>query len=208
MKKVTLIRHAESIANAGQATDSHDMIPLSEKGRLQAQELAETLTIKPDLIVISPFSRTHETAQPFIAKHPNVPVETWDVHEFTYLDPKKFKETKAKERFPAALLYWTTASVHHRDGDAESFSDLTNRMASFIEKLKSRPENTIVVFTHGRFIYGLKLYLEKTKKLGRIKLTDRELTHLKNGHTKIINYIIAGKMKFPIDNVSIHEIEI
>ena len=40
MKKIWLIRHGESIANAGEPTQDHAAIPLSEKGLQQAQELA------------------------------------------------------------------------------------------------------------------------------------------------------------------------
>lgn len=55
MKKIWLIRHGESIANAGEPTQDHAAIPLSEKGLQQAQELALAIPSAPDLIVTSPF---------------------------------------------------------------------------------------------------------------------------------------------------------
>jgi broad specificity phosphatase PhoE len=209
MKEIYIIRHAESTSNAGQRTENHHGIPLSEKGIQQAQELAETITIVPDLIVISPFTRTHETAKPFIEKHPSVPVEMWDVHEFSYLPSKAYEGTTGMERFAAAFKYWTEASVHHKESDdSESFADLTKRMADLIEKLESRPEKTIVIFSHGRFIYGLKFYLKKIKELGRRDLTDLELEDLKKSHANIVIDTIQGGAKFPIDNVSVHKLEI
>lgn len=62
MKKIWLIRHGESIANAGQPTQDHSMIPLSPLGIKQAQDLALTITEKPDLIVTSPYLRAQQTA--------------------------------------------------------------------------------------------------------------------------------------------------
>ncbi len=65
MPKTTawLIRHAEckssGIWNA-------PMESLTEKGKEQAKLLAEEITLKPDLIVVSPFTRSQETAVPII----------------------------------------------------------------------------------------------------------------------------------------------
>ena len=65
MKKIWLIRHGESIANAGEPTQDHAAIPLSEKGLQQAQELALAIPSAPDLIVTSPFLRAQQTAGPY-----------------------------------------------------------------------------------------------------------------------------------------------
>ena len=57
MKRIWLIRHGESIANAGEATQDHRNIPLSELGLKQAQSLALQIPRRPDLIVTSPYLR-------------------------------------------------------------------------------------------------------------------------------------------------------
>ena len=209
MKEIYIIRHAESISNAGEKTDSHDTIPLSEKGRRQAKELAEKLNIIPELIIVSSYSRTRETAKPFIERHSSVPIETWDVQEFTFLNPEIYNGTTGEQRFEAAKKYWTEASIHHKEIESvESFSEMTKRMAKLINDLKDRPEKIITIFSHGRFIHGLKLYMEKVKELGRYDLTDDELNELKEVHKEGILEVIEGKRKFPIDNASVHRIEI
>lgn len=201
MKKFIIIRHAESTANAGERTASVDSIPLSIKGRLQAEELAKTLTVKPDLIVVSPYIRTQQTAEPFIKKHPDVPVEIWDVHEFTYLAAEKYDNTNNRERFGALVDYWLNSPIDHRASEAsESFVDFTGRIQEFLKKIQSRPEETIVVFSHGRFIKGLQLYMERSKKLGKKDFTNEELHKLKRLHAKTISGI------FPVANASVHEI--
>ena len=209
MKEIYIIRHAESISNAGEKTDSHDTIPLSEKGRRQAKELAEKLNIIPELIIVSSYSRTRETAKPFIERHSSVPIETWDVQEFTFLNPEIYNGTTGEQRFEAAKKYWTEASIHHKEIESvESFSEMTKRMAKLINDLKDRPEKIITIFSHGRFIHGLKLYMEKVKELGRYDLTDDELNELKEVHKEGILEVIEGKRKFPIEKASVHKIEI
>lgn len=205
MKKYLIVRHAESLSNAGEKTDSHDTIPLTEKGRQQAIELAETLNITPELIVISSYSRTHETAAPFIAKHPDVPVEIWDVHEFTYLDGKVFNGTTKEERSEAVMDYWENKDIDWQASEtAESFSSLLRRIERFVEKLKSRKEKTIVVFAHGRFIQNLKLYLREAKKHNIQKLTPEMIQSLKREQFEHIR----DKTEIPIKNTSVHEIEL
>ena len=72
---VHLIRHAESMSNAGYATQDPASILLSERGRMQAVRLAESIAEAPDLIVVSPYIRTRLTAEPLCRKFPLVPVE-------------------------------------------------------------------------------------------------------------------------------------
>lgn len=205
MKKFLIIRHAESLANAGEKTDRHDVMPLSEKGRQQALELAEKLDVKPDLIVVSSYSRTHETAAPFIAKHPNVPVEIWDVHEFTYLDAKVFNGTTPVERKNAIMEYWEHKDIDWQASEiAESFSSLIRRIETFIEMLKNRKEDTIVIFGHGRFIQNLKLYLREAKKHNTKKLSPEIIRNLKKEQFENIR----NDTEISIKNASIHEIEL
>ena len=62
MKEVWFIRHGESSANAGLPTTDPGTIPLISKGVLQAKALAKTIGKRPDLIVMTPYLRTQQTA--------------------------------------------------------------------------------------------------------------------------------------------------
>ena len=140
-----------------------------------------------------------------VAKHLDIPIETWDVHEFIYLDPKIYSGTTAEQRFESVKKYWNEASVHYKEADgSESFSEMTKRIAKLINDLKERPEKIITIFSHARFIQAIKLYIEKVKELGRYNLTDEELNELKEIHREEI----VGRKKFPIENASVHKIEI
>jgi broad specificity phosphatase PhoE len=64
MKEIWLIRHAESAANAGAVTSSPETIPLTEKGLQQARRVAAWFDKQPDIIAVSRYMRTQQTATP------------------------------------------------------------------------------------------------------------------------------------------------
>ena len=76
MKHVSLFRHGESAANAGEASLDHASIPLTPKGIEQARLVAKSFVKAPALIVASPFSRAQSTAIETVAAFSSVPFET------------------------------------------------------------------------------------------------------------------------------------
>jgi broad specificity phosphatase PhoE len=153
-KKIIMVRHGESMANTGLATSDPAGIPLTEKGRSQAEHLAENMTVIPDLIIVSPYLRARQTADPLIKRFPQARVECWpEVREFAYLAPASCRDTTAEESVKA---YWQAADPYYIDGDgAESFSQFMRRVDTAIQKLKDEEARNIVVFTHGQFMRAL-----------------------------------------------------
>jgi broad specificity phosphatase PhoE len=60
-----LVRHAQSIANAGGVTMEHSQIPLSPLGRREAESLVRLLPQSTERILVSGMIRTHQTAAPY-----------------------------------------------------------------------------------------------------------------------------------------------
>jgi 2,3-bisphosphoglycerate-dependent phosphoglycerate mutase len=202
MKNILIIRHAESTANAGERTTAHDTIPLSEKGKMQAEELVETLDIIPELIVVSPFTRTQETAAPFIFKHQDVPVEIWNVQEFTYLTTKKYNNTTTEERRGDVKKFWDLGDIHYQDDvDVETFRMFIERIQHFISKVTARPEKNIVIFSHGGFIQNLKNYLEVVGEQHSAVVHDETIKELMSRYRGILG------TTFPIENASVHRLD-
>lgn len=153
-----LVRHGESTANAGVATTDPATIPLTLAGRGQAQQVATALPQRPDLIVVSPYLRTQQTAEPTMRRFPNVPVETWPVQEFTYLASGRCIDTTAEQRLPLVQAYWDRCDAGHADGEgAESFSAMLGRVRDLQHRLATHPAGCIVVFTHGQVMQALRL---------------------------------------------------
>lgn len=176
MLKICCVRHGESAANAGAATNNPATIPLTDIGRGQASALARSIVAPPDLIVVSPFIRACQTAEPSIAKFPSTSVEIWPVQEFTYLSPVKSEGTTASQRRPRVLAYWSAADVDYEDGDgAESFVSFMARVQvakQQIEGLHERGVQQILLIGHGQFWQALRAMLK-----GELRVVNQEAMH-------------------------------
>jgi broad specificity phosphatase PhoE len=153
MKEVWLVRHGESTANAGGATFTPESVELTEKGQAQARFFATQIDTKPNLIVVSSFLRSQQTAAPLREHYPDVPVEEWPIQEFTYLDPERCHNTTFDQRKPLAAEYWARNDANYCDGPgAESFANLLARALDAIERIKKAENEFVVVFSHGQFM--------------------------------------------------------
>jgi 2,3-bisphosphoglycerate-dependent phosphoglycerate mutase len=155
-RRLCLIRHAESEANAGGRTSDPARIELTPRGWQQARYLAAAFDDPPALIVTSPYLRTQQTAAPTLARFPQVPHETWPVHEFTYLAPARCVNLTPQERQPLVRDYWERSDPAHVDGEgAESFEQLIRRVDAAIRRLRESCSVPVAVFSHGQFIRAI-----------------------------------------------------
>ncbi len=153
MRQVWLIRHGESAANAGLATLDSSSIPLTERGRLQAERAALALPGAPDLLVSSAYRRALDTAAPARARFPGAARAEWPVHEFTYLAHGAGASSTVAERRPRVDAFWARADPHHVDGEgAESFCALLDRVEALFASLGEAGGEFVVVYTHGLFM--------------------------------------------------------
>lgn len=174
MKSVRLIRHGESAANAGAATVDHASIPLTQHGVDQARRVALSFANAPDLLVTSPFSRAVATSQFTASAFPSVPIETWPIQEFTYLEPTRCVNTTVAQRRDWVREYWNQVNPSFVDGDgAESFLEFVTRAQAFLERLAAHPSKDIVVFSHGQFINAVAWLIERQPaKIDRRAMTE------------------------------------
>jgi 2,3-bisphosphoglycerate-dependent phosphoglycerate mutase len=159
--KIVLVRHGQSVANSGGRTADPDTNPLTELGRSQAKGLLERLNCEPTLFVASPFLRAQQTAEPLRERFPNVPVEEWPIHEFTFLEPSQHRGTTEDDREPYVAAYWQREDSAYVAGPgAESFISFLDRAREAIRRLVNRnPGGCIVIFTHGYFMQAFRLVL-------------------------------------------------
>jgi len=156
MAKVWFIRHGESESNADLPTTHPAKSALTPKGVLEAKSIAECIHKEPSLIVVSPYLRAQQTAEPTIARFSSEVQEDWPVYEFTYLDPIRYLGTTNSERQPYAMEYWHRNDPYYKDnGKGESFAELMNRVSETCERLRQHTAEFIVVFSHGLFLRAL-----------------------------------------------------
>lgn len=143
------MRHGESSANIGLPSGDPASIALTEKGKRQAHLVANCFSYGPELIVHSPYTRTLETATPLIERFPEAQVEEWPIHEFTYLDTKAFSGTTGVERKAQVEKYWNTLNPDYIDGyDAESFSQMIERIRTCLKRVENTEASLIVIYCH------------------------------------------------------------
>lgn len=143
MKHVRLIRHGSS-ANADEASLEHATIPLTSKGVEQAYLVAQSFNHAPALVVASPFSRSQATAMAALVACPTNPLETWPIHELTYLEPVRCSNTTVAERRDWVEAYWSRSDPAFRNGEgAESFLDSHEQFMNAVAFLIERKPETI-----------------------------------------------------------------
>jgi probable phosphoglycerate mutase len=157
--RVLLVRHGQSLANAGGIPPDHITNPLTELGHAQAKSFAENFPGQPTLLLVSPFLRARQTSEPFLQRFPTIPVEEWPIHEFHYLDPARHNGTSEEEQMPHMETYWKRGDPAHFDGPgAESFTAFLDRTRDSMKRLaRLNTGGCIVLFTHGFVMQAFRL---------------------------------------------------
>lgn len=153
MKNIYFVRHGQTVANSGK-TFQGATEELSEKGRDQAQTVAERFTRIPiDIILSSTYVRAHDTAKAIHAKT-KVPLEMTDLA----VERKRpsIIHGKSHEDKDAKLINATTfregwLARNPRHSDEETFDDVIDRARKLKKLLEERSEENIVVVSHGGF---------------------------------------------------------
>ena len=156
--KVFFVRHGESTGNAGVPSFDLSKLELTTLGQAQAESTALSWQQRPTLIALSPYLRTHLTAQPTIDRFPDVPVEILPMEEFTYLEPSQWNGTSRQARLPHIESFWGTADPAFCDGPgAESFQTLLDRVGCTLARFETLPSDALVyAFSHGQFMQAVR----------------------------------------------------
>ena len=150
---ITLLRHGESVGNAESRWQGQADYPLTDKGRLQADVLAEYWLAKKvtfDLILASPQVRARNTAE-IIGDALNVPIE---------FDPL------LRERFIGAAAGLTHEELQQQipqpdfrtpydsigDENGEGNWELFLRAGKALHSILNRPIGRYLVVSHGGFL--------------------------------------------------------
>lgn len=156
--KLYLVRHAASYTNAGlHWGDGPASIPLTAEGQLQACDFAEKWAVRPDLIVVSPYVRSRQSATPLAEKF-SLPLITMSVQEFTYWDFRYTKTEAQGDRKIKVDRFWSRLDPMEKQGGehAESFVELIVRCKAFRLWATQTSYETCVCFSHGFFMHAFR----------------------------------------------------
>jgi probable phosphoglycerate mutase len=155
--RILLVRHGQSVANAGGATSIDSTNSLTELGKEQALDFAMNFSHVPQRFILSPFLRARQTAEPILQRFPHVRVEEWQIQEFTYLNSEQIPMTD-EQRWPGAIAYWERCDpVFAGSPRTESFSSFLARIRDTIQRLTQVPGGCHILFTHGFWMQAFRL---------------------------------------------------
>ena len=153
--KMLLIRHGESLANAVGIYLGHTDWDLSEKGKAQAEVVAEYLAnTKIDRIFSSDLIRAYNTAAPHARRH-GLDIEKRAGLREIYLGEWEGRPvSELEEKYPEEFgIGWRQRFGTCRVPGGESVQDVANRICRELENIaKECPGKTVIVATHAAAI--------------------------------------------------------
>lgn len=167
-KLIYFVRHGETEWNAKnirQGPEGH----LTELGRAQALATAKRFPKyngRPQVIIASPFERTKETAE-IIASELGMSIKYSDLL-VERRNPTVIVGHAEQEKDVQQIIDRIDKSFHDdnlRYADEENFIDLKERAKNLLNYIKKRPEERIIMVTHGIFLKMVVSYMLVGDKL-------------------------------------------
>ena len=160
-----VVRHGQTEYNKKGIFQGHIDVPLNEKGKEQALEIAKKIEkIDIDVIISSPLTRALQTAQT-IANKKKLDIITdkqFIERSFGEMEGKKPTEELNIDKF-------TDFDLNYKGNSIESIIDFQKRIYSGIEKLKKQyKDKNVLLVTHTGVIEMVTAYFEgipKDKKI-------------------------------------------
>ncbi len=162
-KLLYIVRHGETDFNKqsiiqGSGVDTS----LNETGHAQAKAFFEQYRDIPfELLITSTLRRTRETMRHFIdlglpwEQTPHINEMNWGIHE-----GKKSTPAMA-QMYQNMIGQWKSGNFHAKLQDGESALELASRIQLFIDKVKERHQEKILICSHGRAMRCLMCLLKE-----------------------------------------------
>ena len=192
MTTVYLARHGESDWNAENRFQGRSDRALTERGRGQAEALAEALASTPlDGVYASPLRRALETAEIVAARQGLDPVPVADLSEIDVGGWAGLSRAEVETRFPERFQRWLGGGEGWADG--ETYERMAARVLSAVRLIAEKhPDGNVLVVTHGgpmraihAVAHGMDLHayrlqhrVEPNARLSAVAVEDGKITRL------------------------------
>jgi broad specificity phosphatase PhoE len=146
---ILLARHAESDWNVENRFQGHADRPLTERGREQAERLADELSeSRLEAVYTSPLRRAHETAAIVAAPHGLEPVIVAELQEIDVGGWSGLSRAEVESRFPDAFRRWLGGGEGWEDG--ESYTEMAARVLAAVRRIAAEHAGgRVLVVSHG-----------------------------------------------------------
>ena len=188
MKRVYLVRHAQTSWNSDNRIQGHSDLPLSAVGKAQAKRLGQLFATRHLTgIFTSHLQRSQQTAQVIAAGngHGVRPVVARDLAEMHLGDWEGLTPEEVDARFERAYQQWRIRPSAVQIPGAEPLDAFRQRVRHALEKiLSSADEGEYVIVSHGGVIAALLADLlgaDYDALLRRLRLDNAGVTALECG---------------------------
>lgn len=149
MTTIFLARHGESDWNVANRFQGHTDRPLTERGREQANVLADLVAEeKVEAIYTSPLRRARETAEIVGARAGLDAVSLPELQEVDTGSWSGLSRAEVRKRFPEGFARWLAGGSGWEDG--ESYEQMAQRVVRALRSIAARhPEGRVLVVSHG-----------------------------------------------------------
>ena len=192
MTTILIARHGQSDWNQERRWQGHADRPLTERGREQAQALADRLAhIELDAVYSSDLQRARDTAA-VVAESQGLDLQQLpELREVDVGTWSGLTRAEAEERFPEGFARWRDGYPGWKDG--ETYEAMTDRVLRAVDELATEHEGgRVLVVSHGgpiRAIHAAALGLdvhayrrlrpvEPNARLSAVCFVDGKLTEL------------------------------
>lgn len=172
MAILCLIRHGESLWNEENRFTGWVDVPLTDKGRKQAQDAAELIKskgIKFDVAYTSQLSRAIETLdiiEDYLGY--NIPIiKDFHLNERNYGDLQGLNKQRTAEIYGSEQVHIWRRSYDVRPPNGESLEDTQKRTVPFFEHAiltDLKEGRNVLVVAHGNSIRSIIMYLDMLSK--------------------------------------------
>ena len=192
MTTILIARHGQSDWNQERRWQGHADRPLTDRGREQAQALADRLShIELDAVYSSDLQRARDTAA-VVAESQGLELRQLpDLREVDVGSWSGLTRAEAEERFPEGFARWRDGYPGWKDG--ETYEAMTDRVLRAVGKIAAEHESgRVLVVSHGGPIramhaaaLGLDVHayrrlrpVEPNARLSAVCFVDGKLTEL------------------------------
>ena len=155
MTRIILVRHGQTAWNVGASSEGERFrgridLPLNERGRAQAQALAERLADEPiTAIYASPLQRAVETVEP-TARRLGLTVQPLEgIIDINYGDWQEHPHSEVARLYPALYRQWLQESHLVQIPGGESLEEVGDRTVAALHQVMARHQDqTVLVAAH------------------------------------------------------------
>jgi len=182
--RIYFVRHGETSWNAIMKIQGHSDVFLSDRGREQAEMLAQRLSNeKIHCFYSSDLARACETARIVAQPHEMDVITTPALRELNFGVWEGLTVKEIEETYPGQIKSWWTNPLNTHIPQGETLSEMTERCVNEVKNIiKEHNNETVLVVAHGGVIRSIICSV-----LG-INLNEQWRLHLDNACLSLVDF--------------------